>query len=288
MNPALGYDAFCILDADNLVDTQFLREMNNAFCNGARVAQARNGAKNPYDSWISGCYALYYKMANVLYSQARANIGLSAKIVGYGFGVRRDVIQEMGGWNTQTLTEDIEFSAQCAERGIKIAWVPDTVVYEEEPITFAMSMRQRKRWCSGIVEVTKCRLPGLLRSLKTSGRPLKLDSVMFQVNPFVQVTAIFASAVNLILMIIPLASTPDFNILPLLILAAGGYLGGVVLGAVLLLCTGAWNRRLIKSVFTYPIFIASWLPLQLLAVLYKTTTWTQIDHTRSVSLSEVA
>ena len=51
-----GYDAFCVFDADNVADPQFLREMNNAYRAGARAAQGYRDSKNPFDSAISGCH----------------------------------------------------------------------------------------------------------------------------------------------------------------------------------------------------------------------------------------
>ena len=47
-------DAFIILDADNVVHPNFLKNMNNALCEGYNVAQGCRDSKNPYDNWISG------------------------------------------------------------------------------------------------------------------------------------------------------------------------------------------------------------------------------------------
>ena len=47
------YDAFCVFDADNVVDRCFLKEMNNAYRARARAAQGYRDSKNPYDSAIS-------------------------------------------------------------------------------------------------------------------------------------------------------------------------------------------------------------------------------------------
>ena len=44
------YDAFCVFDADNVADEQFLARMNDAFCAGAQVCKGAMRAKNPYDS----------------------------------------------------------------------------------------------------------------------------------------------------------------------------------------------------------------------------------------------
>ena len=56
------YDAFCVFDADNIADEQFLARMNDAFCAGAQVCKGAMRAKNPYDSWLSGCYGLYFTL----------------------------------------------------------------------------------------------------------------------------------------------------------------------------------------------------------------------------------
>ncbi|MCX7774285.1 MAG: glycosyltransferase family 2 protein, partial [Clostridia bacterium] len=48
------YDAVCILDADNLVSTNFLLEMNKQLCQGHEVVQGYLDSKNPLDTWISG------------------------------------------------------------------------------------------------------------------------------------------------------------------------------------------------------------------------------------------
>ena len=50
-----GYDAYCVFDADNLVDPDFLARMNDAFCAGAQAAKGKQTAMNPHDAWISGC-----------------------------------------------------------------------------------------------------------------------------------------------------------------------------------------------------------------------------------------
>ncbi len=286
ISPDFGYDAFCVFDADNVVDLQYLAEMNNAFVSGARIAKGRNEAKNPYDSWISGCYALYFRMSNLFYNRARSNIGLSARLVGTGFAIHRSVLYELGGWNTQTLTEDAEFSASCAARGIKIVWVPNAVAYDEEPNSLKSSMTQRKRWCSGLVQVSKRKLPAVFKSLRSGKRALKLDMLVFLLNPFFLATALIPTVLNIVAIIIKQKSWDQ--IIAILLMLAGGYAGGLLMAVLIVILTGGWDRRIAKSIFTYPIFLASWLPLQILAVFHTTKVWKPIEHVRSVSLDDVA
>ena len=104
-------DAFLIFDADNIVHPEFLPRMNDALCEGYRVAQGFRDSKNYGDNWLSGSYSLFYWLQNFFFNKARMQIKGSASINGTGFMIKRDVFDEFG-FNTMTLTEDIEFSAQ--------------------------------------------------------------------------------------------------------------------------------------------------------------------------------
>lgn len=91
-----GYDAYCVFDADNLVDPDFLARMNDAFCAGAQAAKGKQTAMNPHDAWISGCYDLYFENFNLFYNRPRGNLGLSAKLVGTGFAVSQGLMDRAG------------------------------------------------------------------------------------------------------------------------------------------------------------------------------------------------
>ena len=93
------YDAFCVFDADNVVDADFLLRMNDAFLAGARVTKGAMRVKNPQDSPLCGCYGLYFTCFDFFFSRARMNCGLSSKLVGTGFAVHRSVLEQSGGWN---------------------------------------------------------------------------------------------------------------------------------------------------------------------------------------------
>ena len=71
------YDAFCIFDADNIVDPNFIKNMNRKLCQGEEVVQGYRDIKNPTDSWITAGYAIFYWTMNRFYHLARYNLGLS-------------------------------------------------------------------------------------------------------------------------------------------------------------------------------------------------------------------
>ena len=155
------YDAFCVFDADNFVDPAFLSRMNDAFCAGAKAAKGAMRVKNPEDSPLCACYGLYFTCFDFFFSRARMNCGLSSKLVGTGFAVHRSVLEESHGWNSVTIAEDAEFAAYLAETGTRVWFVPEAVTYDEAPTSVLVSLRQRRRWSSGVMDVAQAQLGSL-------------------------------------------------------------------------------------------------------------------------------
>ncbi len=139
------YDALLVFDADNIVDKNFLNVMNKKLCQGEVLVQGYRDIKNPIDTWVSGGYAIFYWTMNRLYHLARYNMGLSPLINGTAFMVKWDMLIDEG-WNTKTLTEDIEFALINISKGVKLGWAKDAIVYDEQPLTFKQSWKQRERW----------------------------------------------------------------------------------------------------------------------------------------------
>lgn len=271
-----GYDAYCVFDADNLVDPQFLSRMNDAFSAGYRVAKGKLKAANPSDSWVAGCYDLYFENFDLLYNRPRAALGLSAKLVGTGFAVSRSLLEEMGGWQTTTIAEDAEFAALCAERGERIAWVPEAVSYDEEPISFSQSLTQRRRWCGGVMTVGLKMLPRLWSRFFRSGSLRAMDFAMFLSMPFVQAAAVVPSLWNFF-------SGLGGGHWPLMLLftVMSFYLGTTVMALFLALAGRRPLSGLWKSILLYPLFTVSWVPLQVISVFHRTKKWKPIAHGRT-------
>ena len=269
-----GYDAFVVLDADNTLAPDYLARMNDAFSAGARVCKSRTRTANPHAGAVAGCYGLYNACFDLFWNRPRAVCGLSAKLIGTGFAVRREVLEEMGGWNTETIAEDAEFAAQLAGCGYQVTWVPDAVNYDEAPTDFGVSLRQRKRWCSGVMQVARRELGNLWSG--PAPRPmLRWDMTMFLLTPF-------ASAISAILLISSLlirlcsgnvVSIPLFlgaMVLPLL--------GSMAGGAILSMIGGYGLKGMGRALLFFPVFTASWMPLQLCSLFHDTRSWKPIVH----------
>ena len=281
-----GYDAFCVFDADNLVHQDFLSHMNDAFCAGARVAKARMRVKNPGDSWVAGCYGLYFALFDVFFNRPRAALGLSAKLVGTGFAVHREVLLRQGGWNTETIAEDAEFAAQCACRGERVWWVSEALTFDEAPASFRVSLTQRLRWCSGIQCVARGKLGDLVRALGRADEPRVIDMMFFLCAPFVQVLSLVPGLLLFLdaLMCGMVGGWMLFLAVSLLLVGAGM----IVLAAAAAVGFGYRGRGMIKSVLFFPLFMASWLPLQAAALARPVRSWRPIRHSRALRVGEMA
>ena len=91
------YDAVAIFDADNLVHPNFLKEMNNRLLKGDKVIQGYLDAKNPYDTWVAGTFAIAFWVIDHISHLAKTNIGLSACLGGTGMCITTDVLKRHGG-----------------------------------------------------------------------------------------------------------------------------------------------------------------------------------------------
>ena len=269
-----SYDAFLVFDADNTLQRDYLARLNDAFAAGAMVCKSRTRAGNPSASGVAGCYGLYNVIFDLIWNRPRAACGLSAKLVGSGFAFRREVLETLGGWNTTTIAEDAEFAAQCARAGYRVHWVPDAVNYDEEPNSFRLSLRQRQRWCSGVMQVAKQEVPRLWRG--GVPRPLlRWDLTMFLLAPFTQAV----SGLLLACAVAAGAASGDASGLLLSACGVGLYwVGGMALGVLLCLLGGYALQGMTRAILLFPVFMASWLPLQVISLFHDTKQWRQVAH----------
>ena len=266
-----GYDAYLVFDADNVVDRQYLQKTNDAFCAGAQVVKGRQMALNPRQSWVAGCYDLYFAGFDLLFNLPRARGNLSAKLVGTGFAVRADVLEQMGGWNTSTIAEDAEFAAQCALAGIRVCWTPEAITYDEQPCSFVTSIYQRKRWCSGVIQVGRKMLPSLVHAPHS---PLRRDILLFLLTAQLQPVSVLLLCISGLCTL----SEADFHSMELMGSPALYWLGCVIFAMVLQCISRPADRRNTWAALLFPLFMASWVPLQVLALFRKTTDWQVIPH----------
>ena len=276
------YDAYCVFDADNVVHPDFFRHVNNALHAGYDAAQGYRDSKNPFDSWVAGGTTLFYWFMSRCFNESRARLRLNCHLNGTGFMVTDALVKKLG-WNTHTLTEDLEFTGLCGLNDARIGWMPGAKVYDEQPIRLRDSAVQRRRWTAGSLQCTRRYSAKLLKK----GTPLSLDiGLLFTAN-LMNYAGLLSAAISIV-RFWPLLKTN----LPALLTFCAIYVVAWWLvfcaGAVILLVReGCLCRQSIPTILLFPLFLATWMPINLYACVTPPPKWRMIGHTRKISIKDV-
>lgn len=276
-----GYDAAVFFDADNLVDTNFLRVMNNRLLNGEKLIQCFIDSKNPCDNWVTAAYSLTFWYNNRFLLLARHNLGLSAALAGTGACISAEVLREIG-WSTATLTEDLEYSMQALLKGYRTSFALETRVYDEKPLHFLLSCRQRLRWARGQINVALRYAPKLL------GKGLSRGSAA-QIEGGLRLMQLFVIAAGALLGFLGVLFPEMAAGSPYAYLAAHHPCAGAALlaGPYLLPALTMVLDRLPRKPFIfyplYPLFCMTWLLIIFGALFsYSNSSWMSTRHSRAL------
>ena len=280
------YDAVAIFDADNLVHPQFLMEMNNRLCKGDRIIQGYLDAKNPYDTWVAGTFAIAFWVIDHISHLAKTNIGLSAVLGGTGMCITTDVLEKYGCRPT-CLTEDMEFTMKSLAEGIKTTWAHDAIVYDEKPLTFKQSWNQRKRWAQGQFDVAHRFIPKMLVE-GFRQRDIRIwDGCIYLLQPHFLMISTFFIIISYIQLAFPPFYTNIYNFLPSQLMTAI-MLGQYILPMIILFKIRAKAKAWLYMLL-YQVFIYSWIPIIFLGFIHRNEhEWSHTKHTRAMSMEDLA
>ena len=110
------FDAFFVFDADNLLDVNYIAEMNKTFCKGHKIITSYRNTKNYADNWLSAGYSLWFLRESKYMNNARMILGTGCAISGTGFLVSAEIISKSNGWPFHLLTEDIDQSTLFSQK----------------------------------------------------------------------------------------------------------------------------------------------------------------------------
>ena len=279
------YDAFCVFDADNVVDKNFLNAMNKKLCQGEEIVQGYRDIKNPADSWISAGYALFYWMMNRFYHLARYNLGLSPLINGTGFMVDFNLIKPTG-WDTITLTEDIEFSLKNIAKGRKLGWATDAIVYDEQPTEFKQSWSQRSRWTVGHLQCMKYYTKDLAEGVVEYRTLMNFDGLLYLMGIPMMLVTFLLLAINTIIFLADgmSAGMLIFNYIKYLVATL---IVPVITAVFVLIIEKKPIKPMLKGIVLFPVFMGSWIVINIKCIIKPNTQWEKIEHKRNVKINDM-
>ncbi len=284
------YDGFFVFDADNLLDPNYIAEMNKVFSNGCPVVTGYRNAKNFGDNWISAGYGMYFLRESEYLNRPRDFLGTSCGVSGTGFLFSADLLEKLGGWHYFALTEDLEFTLDLVCRGEKVAYCGSAVLYDEQPTGFKQSVFQRARWMRGLMQIMGKNGRELLRAMFGGGSFACYDLL---INSLAAVLMGLGFVMNVIMFIVGIISGDRLagEVIGAALLSFGGcYVGLYFTGLITLLTE--WKRipcragRKLLFSFTFPFFMASFMGPRPGAG-GGTGGGTPIRHTVAVSLGDL-
>lgn len=143
----MSFEGYFIFDADNLLNTDYISRMNDAFDEGCKIITSYRNTKNFDENWISSTYALHWIRSIRANHRARSVLRLATNIQGTGFLFTNEIVKN--GWHYTSLTEDRALTADAVAQGYQITYNDTAMFYDEQPTSLKVALRQRTRWSKG-------------------------------------------------------------------------------------------------------------------------------------------
>jgi 1,2-diacylglycerol 3-beta-glucosyltransferase len=275
------YDACVVFDADNIVDQEFLSAMNRQLNAGHLIATGYRTGKNPSSSWVAGCSSLFWLLQTRFLFTPRAKLNMPCCTVGgTGFMFDLSVLGERG-WQTQSLCEDIEFTLNSIADGYFVAYAPDAIFYDEQPLTFGQSLKQRFRWAVGNLQIISVSTPRLYRALR-SGQSNVLDALLYSLGVLITAITSIVWALQIVLNAVATKKWLNLPITVIVALVIGYSLIALIAWLTLFLEKKNWPGSW-KAIMTFPFYVFSWSLINIVALFYRDTVWHDIPHTYRIS-----
>lgn len=251
------YDLYFIFDADNVLDENYLKEMLKTYKLGYDIGIGYRNCKNGNANIISACSSLTFSMINTLGNKIKNKYSANMIISGTGFYIKGEILHKLGGFPFNSLTEDYEFSLYSIACELTSYYNDKATFYDEQPTKYNVTVKQRKRWIRGYFDSRKKYLPFKITG-KNKGSKI---NEMIGVTPYIFIIISFLFKINLNNIIL-------------------SYLVMMLITIVMILKEKLdLNLKMkIKVILFNPIYLVTYIPCALLAILKKEITWDRIDH----------
>ena len=206
MNACLPHckgDLVVIFDADHVPTADFLEKTVGLFQEDERLYLAQTPHFFINADPIQKNLNIFHSMPSeneMFYSVIQRGLDFwgSSFFCGSGAVFRRIALDEVGGFEGITITEDAETSIALHAKGWRSAYIGHPMLGGLQPDTFSDFIVQRSRWAQGMTQIFLLRNPVLLKGLTLPQRVCYLNNMLFWFFPFSRLTFLIAPACFLI------------------------------------------------------------------------------------------
>lgn len=139
------------VDADTLVAPETIRRLCEALGPGVDAA-ASNVKVGNRGRWLTAWQSVEYIVGLNLHRRAQDALGCITTIPGAACAFRRDALQRVGGFSSDTVVEDTDLTLALLAAGRRVVYEPRAIAYTEAPDTVRGLFRQRTRWARGYLQ----------------------------------------------------------------------------------------------------------------------------------------
>ena len=160
-----NYDYVVILDADNVVDSDFLEKLNEVCAKGYKAIQCHRCAKNSNND-IAVLDGVSEEINNTIFRKAHNRIGLSSALIGSGMCFDFKWFKK-NVYRLTTAGEDRELEALLLRQGVYVHYEPDIHVFDEKVSNKDNFQKQRLRWMTAQIQRLYNLLPYVPQAIAT-------------------------------------------------------------------------------------------------------------------------
>jgi cellulose synthase/poly-beta-1,6-N-acetylglucosamine synthase-like glycosyltransferase len=176
------YDIAVVLDADNVMATDFLKKINAVFEYDFIAVQGHRTAKNVNNSWAI-LDAISEEINNNIFRKGHRVLGLSSAIIGSGMAFRYQYFKSLMATVTAIGGFDKEIELKMLKEGRKIVYLDDAVVYDEKIQKSEVFGNQRRRWLSAQFHYFRKDILSAIKHLLLKGNIDYFDKAIQFVQP---------------------------------------------------------------------------------------------------------
>ncbi|OLP56457.1 cellulose synthase catalytic subunit (UDP-forming) [Rhizobium rhizosphaerae] len=190
-------DLIAVFDADHAPERRFLRETVGFFGKDPDLflVQTPHFFANPDPVERNlGTYATMPSENEMFYTMIQKGLDRwnASFFCGSAAVLRREALEEVGGFSGITITEDCETALELHSRGWNSVYVDKPLITGLQPESFTSFIGQRSRWCRGMIQILILKNPLFKQGLTLAQRISYLSSCLFWMFPFVRATFLVA------------------------------------------------------------------------------------------------
>lgn len=159
-----GFNAFLVIDADSVVSSNLINEVVMRLRAGAAAVQCRYRVANQGASLRTRLMDVAFLGFNILRPKGRAGLGISAGILGNGFGLCAKTLQNVP-YTAASIVEDLEYHLRLVAASGYVDFVNEATVFGEIPAGGTAARLQRSRWEGGRLRMATEWVPRLLAGI---------------------------------------------------------------------------------------------------------------------------